>query len=152
MFAETRIIKMHLLDNIFTIQGRPVFQQLVGILVGSTCAPFVLLRSFFIRMKQVNCMQERHKKKEKKLARLLISHSAIHRRCTITEYFPILVTMFLPYHWTWSKGYHRYSCFVSWPTPIVTDSWPVLRMKVYDKRFFFFYFPIMNFYLNEATL
>ena len=67
-------------------------------------------------------MQEGHKKKEKKLARSLISHSAMHRRCTITEYFPILVTMFLPYHWTWSKGYHRYSCFIPWPTPFVTDS------------------------------
>ena len=40
MFAESRIIKMFLFDNIFAIQGRPVFQQLVGILVGSTCAPF----------------------------------------------------------------------------------------------------------------
>jgi hypothetical protein len=152
MFAETRITKMLLFDNIFAIQGRPVFQQLVGILVGSTCAPFFLLCSFFIRMKQVDCMHERHRKKEKKLARSLISHSAIHRRCAITEYFPIFVTMFLPYRWTWSKGYHRYSCFVPWPTPIVTNSVDQCWEWNFTIKDFFFDFPIVNFYLNEATL
>jgi hypothetical protein len=41
MFSETLIINMleFLIDNIFDIFGERIFQQTVGILMGTNCAP-----------------------------------------------------------------------------------------------------------------
>jgi hypothetical protein len=46
MFSETRIIKLLLLDNIFAMLCRPVFQQTVGIPVSTNCDPFLQLILF----------------------------------------------------------------------------------------------------------
>ena len=51
-FSETDFINMHefLIDNKFVIFGGRVFQQTVGIPMGTNCAP-LLADLFFIRMR-----------------------------------------------------------------------------------------------------
>ena len=53
-FSETDIISMveFLIDNIFVMFGGRVFQQTVGIPMGTNCAP--LLADLFIRMRQTS--------------------------------------------------------------------------------------------------
>jgi hypothetical protein len=68
-FSETDIIDMlqFLIDNIFVIFDRLVFQQTVGIPMGTNCAP--LLADLFLYSYEVNFIQGLLKKKEKKLPR-----------------------------------------------------------------------------------
>ena len=68
-FSETDIINMlqFLIDNIFVIFDRLVFQQTVGIPMGTNCAP--LLADLFLYSYEVNFIQGLLKKKEKKLPR-----------------------------------------------------------------------------------
>jgi hypothetical protein len=56
-----------LIDNIFVIFDRLVFQQTVGIPMGTNCAP--LLADLFLYSYEVNFIQGLLKKKEKKLPR-----------------------------------------------------------------------------------
>jgi hypothetical protein len=69
MFSETDIISMleFLIDNIFVIFGGCVFQQTVGIPIGTNCAP--LLADLFLYSYEVDFIQGLLKKNEKKLAR-----------------------------------------------------------------------------------
>ena len=55
-----------LIDNIFVIFGGRVFQQTVGIPMGTNCAP--LLADLFLYSYEANFIQGLLKKKEKKLA------------------------------------------------------------------------------------
>ena len=68
-FSETDIINMleFLIDNIFAIFGGRVFQQTVGIPMGTNCAP--LLVDLFLYSYEANFIQGLLKKNEKKLAR-----------------------------------------------------------------------------------
>jgi hypothetical protein len=68
-FSETDIINMlqFLIDNIFVIFDRLVFQQTVGIPMGTNCAP--LLADLFLYSYEVDFIQGLLKKKEKKLPR-----------------------------------------------------------------------------------
>ena len=67
-FSETDIIKMldFLIDNIFVTFGGRVFQQTVGIPMGTNCAP--LLADLFLYYYEADFMQELLRKKDKKLA------------------------------------------------------------------------------------
>ena len=67
-FSETDIIKMldFLIDNIFATFGGRVFQQTVGIPMGTNCAP--LLADLFLYYYEADFMQELLRKKDKKLA------------------------------------------------------------------------------------
>jgi hypothetical protein len=56
-----------LIDNIFVIFGGRVFQQSVGIPMGTYCAP--LLTDLFLHSYEADFIQELLKKNEKKLAR-----------------------------------------------------------------------------------
>jgi len=56
-----------LIDNIFVIFGRLVFQQTVGIPMGTNCAP--LFADLFLYSYEVDFIQGLLKKKEKKLVR-----------------------------------------------------------------------------------
>jgi hypothetical protein len=69
MTIETDIINMleFLIDNIFVIFGGRVFQQTVGIPIGTKCAP--LLADLFLYSYETNFIQGLLKKSEKKLAR-----------------------------------------------------------------------------------
>jgi hypothetical protein len=55
-----------LIDNIFVTFGRHVFQQTVGIPMGTNCAP--LLADLFLYYYEADFMQELLRKKDKKLA------------------------------------------------------------------------------------
>ena len=68
-FSETDIINMFefLIDNIFVIFGGRVFQQTVGIPMGTNCAP--LLSDLFLCSYEADFIQGLLKKNEKKLAR-----------------------------------------------------------------------------------
>ena len=69
MTIETDIINMleFLIDNIFVIFGGRVFQQTVGLPIGTKCAP--LLADLFLYSYETNFIQGLLKKSEKKLAR-----------------------------------------------------------------------------------
>ena len=68
-FSETDIINIlkFLIDNIFVIFGRHVFQQTVGIPMGTNCAP--LLADLFPYSYKADFIQGLLKKNKKKLAR-----------------------------------------------------------------------------------
>jgi hypothetical protein len=68
-FPETDIIKMleFLIDNTFVMFGERVFQQTVGIPMGTNCSP--LLAVLFLYLYEADFMQGLLKKKEKKLVR-----------------------------------------------------------------------------------
>jgi hypothetical protein len=67
-FSETDIINLleFLIDNIFVILGGRVFQQTVGIPMGTNCAP--LLADLFLYSYEADFIQGLLKKNEKKLA------------------------------------------------------------------------------------
>ena len=71
-FSETDIINMleYLIDNIFVIFGGRVFQQTVGIPMGTICAP--LLADVFVYSYEADFIQGLLNKNEKKLARSFI--------------------------------------------------------------------------------
>jgi hypothetical protein len=64
-FSETDTIKMFLIDNIFAMFDRRVFQQTVGIPNGTNCAP--LLADLFLYSYEADFIQGLLKKNEKKL-------------------------------------------------------------------------------------
>ena len=68
-FSETDIINMlkFLIDNIFVIFGGLVFQQTVGIPMGTNCTP--LLVDLFLYSYEAYFIQRLLKENEKKLAR-----------------------------------------------------------------------------------
>jgi hypothetical protein len=68
-FSETDVINMlkFLIDNIIVKFGRRVFQQTVGITMGTNCAP--LLADLFLYSYEADFIQRLLKKNEKKLAR-----------------------------------------------------------------------------------
>ena len=68
-FSETDIINMlaFLIDNIFVMLGGRVFQQTVGIPMGTNCAP--LLADLLLYSYKADFIQWLLKKNEKKLAR-----------------------------------------------------------------------------------
>jgi len=69
MFSETDIINMFefLIDNIFFMSGGRVFQQTVGIPMGTNCAPPLV--GLFLYSYDADCIPGLLKKNEKKLAR-----------------------------------------------------------------------------------
>ena len=68
-FSETDIFNMleFLIDNIFVMFGGRIFQQTVGIPMGTNCAP--LLADLFLNSYEADFIQGLLKKNEKKLAR-----------------------------------------------------------------------------------
>ena len=67
-FSETDIIKLldFLIDNIFVTFGGRVFQQTVGILMGTNCSP--PFTDLFLFSYEAGFIQKLFSKKEKKLA------------------------------------------------------------------------------------
>ena len=79
MTIETDIINMleFLIDNIFVIFGGRVFQQTVGIPIGTKCAP--LLADLFLYSYETNFIQGLLKKSEKKASPTLSFHVPLYR-------------------------------------------------------------------------
>ena len=68
-YSETDIINIlqYLIDNIFVMFGECVFQQKIGIPMGTNCAPLKV--DLFIYLYEADFMQGILKKNKKKLAR-----------------------------------------------------------------------------------
>ncbi len=77
MFSETDISKIlgFLIDNIFVMFGGRIFQQRVGIPIGTNCAP--LLADLFLYSCKADFIQGLHKKNEITKSDSLIGSSAI---------------------------------------------------------------------------
>jgi hypothetical protein len=138
MFSETDIINLleFLIDNIFVIFGGRVFQQTVGMPMGTNCAP--LLADLFLHSYEADFIRGLLKKNEKKLA---IARSFNFTLCYIDDVL--------------SLNNSRFGDFVDHIYPIELeikdttdtdrsasyldlhleiDSEGRLRMKLYDKR------------------
>ena len=133
-----------LIDNIFVIFGRLVFQQTVGIPMGTNCAP--LLADLFLYSYEVDFIQGFLKKKEKKLARSfnftfryiydVLSLNNSRFGDFVDRIYPIeLEIMDTTYT-------NRYASYLDLHLEI--DSEGRLRTNLYDKRDDF-NFPIVNF-------
>ncbi len=108
-FSETDIFNMleFLIDNIFVMLGGRVFQQTVGIPMGTNCAP--LLADLFLYSYEADFIQELLKKNEKKLARSfnfmfcyiddVLSLNNFRLGNFVDRIYPIELE---------NKGYHRY--------------------------------------------
>jgi len=68
LYTEDEIVNMinFLIDNIFIEFGGRIFQQIVGIPMGTNCAP--LLTELFLHSYETEFVQELLRKGEKKLA------------------------------------------------------------------------------------
>ena len=108
-FSETDIFNMleFLIDNIFVMFGGRVFQQTVGIPMGTNCAP--LLADLFLYSYEADSIQGLLKKNEKKLARSLnFTFRNIDDVLSLnSSMFGDFVDRIYPIG-AWNKGYHRY--------------------------------------------
>jgi hypothetical protein len=145
-FSETDIINMLecLIDNIFAMFGGHIFQQTVGIPLGTKCAP--LLDDLFLYSYEAYSIQGLLKKNEKKLARsfnftfryiddvLLLNNSRfgdyVHR------IYPIELEI------KDTTDTYGSASYLDIHLEIVSEG--LLRTKLYDKRDDF-NFPIVNF-------
>jgi hypothetical protein len=96
-----------LIDNIFVMFGGHVFQQTVGIPMGTNCAP--LLADLFLYLYEADFIQGLLKKNKKKLARsfnfaFFYIYDVLSLHNSIVRWFCWSHLS----HWAWNKGYHRY--------------------------------------------
>jgi hypothetical protein len=145
-FSDTDIINMleFLIDNLFVIFAGCVFQQTVGIPMGTNCAP--LLADLFLYSYEADFIQGLLKKIEKKLARsfnfkfryiddvLSLNNSRLGD--FVDRIYPIELEI------KDTTDTDRYASYLDLHLEI--DSQGRLRTKLYDKRDDF-NFPIVNF-------
>jgi hypothetical protein len=151
MFSETDIFNMleFLIDNIFVIFGVRVFQQTVGIPMGTNCAP--LLADLFLYSYEADFIQGLLKINEKKLARsfnftfrytddvLSLNNSRFGE--FVYRIYPIEIEI------KDTTDTDRFASYLDLHLEI--DSEGRLRTILYDKRDNF-NFPIVNFHLYVA--
>ena len=65
-WTVTKVSIDFLIDNIFVLYGGRVFQQAIGIPMGTNCAP--LLADLFLHAYEADFLQELHKNKDRKLS------------------------------------------------------------------------------------
>ena len=133
-----------LIDNIFVMLVGSVFQQTVGIPMGTKCAPLLVNLSLYSY--EADFIQGLLKKNEKQLARYFnFTFRYIYRWCPFTKQFYVwwFCWSHLP-HWPWNKGYHRYRLiwFMPWPIP---RNWQWGAVKNETTTRDDLNFPIVNF-------
>ena len=145
-FSETDIIDMHeyLIDNIFVVFGGGVFQQTVGIPMGTKCAP--ILADLFLYSYEADFIQRFIKKNEKKLTlsfnftfRYIDDVFSLHNS-RFGDFFDRFYPIELEAKDTTNTD--RSASYLDLYLEI--DSAGMLRTKLYDKRDDF-NFPIVNF-------
>jgi hypothetical protein len=145
-FSETDIINMlqFLIDNIFVIFDRLVFQQTVGIPMGTNCAP--LLADLFLYSYEVNFIQGLLKKKEKKLPRSFnFTFRYIYDVLSLNNSrFGDFVDRIYPIELEIKDTTYTNRSASYLDLHLKIDSEGRLRTKLYDKRDDF-NFPIVNF-------
>ena len=145
-FSETDIFNMleFLIDNIFAMFGGRVFQQRVGIPMGTNCAP--LLANLFLYSYEADFIQGLPKKNEKKVARSfnftfryiddVLSLNNSRFGDFVDRIYPIELKI------KDTTDTDRSASYLDLHLEI--DSEDRLRTKLYDKRDYF-NFPIVNF-------
>jgi hypothetical protein len=145
-FSETDIINMlqFLIDNIFVIFDRLVFQQTVGIPMGTNCAP--LLADLFLYSYEVDFIQGLLKKKEKKLPRSFnFTFRYIYDVLSLNNSrFGDFVDRIYPIELEIKDTTYTNRSASYLDLHLKIDSEGRLRTKLYDKRDDF-NFPIVNF-------
>ena len=145
-FSETDFINMleFLIDNKFVIFGGRVFQQTVGIPMGTNCAP--LLADLFLYSYEVDFMQGLLKKNEKKLARSFnIKFRYIDDGLSLNNSgFGDFVDRIYPIELEIKDTTHTDTSASYLDLHLEIDSEGRLTTKLYDKKDDF-NFPIVNF-------
>jgi hypothetical protein len=133
-----------LIDNIFVIFDRLVFQQTVGIPMGTNCAP--LLADLFLYSYEVNFIQGLLKKKEKKLPRSFnFTFRYIYDVLSLNNSrFGDFVDRIYPIELEIKDTTYTNRSASYLDLHLKIDSEGRLRTKLYDKRDDF-NFPIVNF-------
>jgi hypothetical protein len=110
-------------DNIYVVFGDQVFQQFVGIPMGTNCAP--LLVDLFSHSNEAEFVQKLLWDNNKKTNRVLQPYIQIYRWCPINQqtWFSQLCPLDIS-RWTRNKGHHRIwqICFISRYFFLNTDS------------------------------
>ena len=137
-FSETDVKMLEfLIDNIFVMFGRRVFQQTVSIPVGINCDP--LLADLFLHSQWADFIQSLLTKNEKKLADPLFSRSTI-QICSLVFLLIRIYPIVLEIKDTTVIG--RSALNIDLHLEIDSEGW--LRTKLYDKGDDY-NFPIVNF-------
>jgi hypothetical protein len=133
-----------LIDNIFVIFDRLVFQQTVGIPMGTNCAP--LLADLFLYSYEVDFIQGLLKKKEKKLPRSFnFTFRYIYDVLSLNNSrFGDFVDRIYPIELEIKDTTYTNRSASYLDLHLKIDSEGRLRTKLYDKRDDF-NFPIVNF-------
>ena len=145
-FSETDIINMLecLIDNIFIMFGGHVFQQTVGIPLGTKCAP--LLTDFFLYLYEADYIQGLLKKNEKKLARSFnftfryIDDVLLLNNSRFGDFVDRIYSFEFEIKDTTDPD--GSASYLDIHLEINIEGW--LRTKLYDKRYYF-NFSIVNF-------
>ena len=137
-FTETYIFNMleFLIDNILAMFGGRVFQQTIGIAMGTNCAP--LLANLFFYSYEADFIQGLLKKNEKKLARsfnftfryiddvLSLNNSRLGD--FVDRIYPIELEI------KNTTGIYRSASYLDLHLEIDSEGQGQLRTKLYDKR------------------
>ena len=142
-YSEDDIIKMleFLVDNIFVVFAGKVFQQTVGIPMGTNCAP--LLADIFLYSYEADFIQSLLSTGKKHLAsRFNLTYIVqVHRWCIVHKQ-PRIRKLSGPdvFCWTWDQGHHRehHFCFLPRFTSIDWEGWSISHFHLRQARWFQF--------------
>ena len=137
-YSEDDIIKMleFLVDNIFVVFAGKVFQQTVGISMGTNCVPSGRHLSVFIRSGLHTVFALKGKET---VSISLQSHLQVHRRCIVHKE-PRIRKLSGPdvSCWTWDQGHHRehHFCFLLRFTSVDWEGWSTSHFHLRLTRWF----------------
>ena len=137
-YSEDDIIKMleFLIDNIFVVFAGKVFQQTVGIPMGTNCAP--LLVDIFLYSYEADFVQSLLSNGKETFSISVQSHLQVHRWC-IGYKQPRIRTLSVSC-WTWNQGHHREHdfCFLPRFTTVDWEGWSTSHFDLRQTRWFQF--------------
>ena len=148
-YSEDYIIKMleFLVDNIFVVFAGKVFQQTVGIPMGTNCAP--LLADIFLYSYEANFIQSLLSTGKKTFSISVQSHLQVHRWCIVHKQ-PRIRKLSGPdvSCWTWDQGHHREHHFCVLPrfTSVDLEGWSTSHFHLWQARWF--QFPHHKLYIH----
>ena len=136
------ILLEFLVDNIFVVFARKVFQHTVGIPMGTNCAP--LLADIFLYSYEADFIQSLLSTGKKHLAsrfNLTYRYLQVHRWCIVHKQ-PRIRTLSGPdvSCWTWDQGHHRehHFCFLPRFTSVDWEGWSTSHFHLRQARWFQF--------------
>ena len=140
-YSEDDIIKMleFLVDNIFVVFAGKVFQQTVGIPMGTNCA--LLLADIFLYSYEADFIQSSLLYGKETFSISVQSHLQVHRWCIVHKQ-PRIRKLSRPdvSCWTWYQGHHRehHFCFLPRFTSVDWEGWSTSHFHLRQTRWFQF--------------